>query len=297
MPAALSHALLAEKVLAMLHQDRPDLNIREAGYFWGAQGPDFFFFHRFLPWQKGESLQEYGGRLHEAPPAQTLQRMRVYIKAHPDRTEAASYVLGFLTHFAFDSTAHPFVRYGARQLHLQQQPSTEDTCHNAIESALDVILLRYEKAGLPTDVNLKKLVSPDKAAQTEIAALYRELLSGIFGAEVSDQKLLEALSDCRSTLGLITDRTLIKRPFLQWVERKRKSPPTLSCHLRGISEGDDYDYANILQAEWSWPPESEQVRTESFLELYEQAAVYAEQLILGFLSGESMKTLVGERTF
>ena len=45
MPAAISHYLLARRVL----DDRP---LTKAGAFskrllWGAQGPDFFFTHRF----------------------------------------------------------------------------------------------------------------------------------------------------------------------------------------------------------------------------------------------------------
>ena len=184
--------------------------------------------------------------------------------------------------------------------HLQQQPqpSTEDTCPNAIESALiDVITPAYERPVLPTDVNLKKPArrtrpprrkSPPSTENCSPAFFRRggvrpEASGGAFRPpqHAGADHRLHPSSSVPSCSG--------------W--NASASRLLLSCHLRGISEGDDYDYANILQAEWSWPPESEQVRTESFLELYEQAAVYAEQLILGFLSGESMKTLVGERTF
>lgn len=49
------------------------IGLNEHAFIWGAQGPDFLFSHRYLPWQKGESLEPLGGRLHEEPPSRTLR--------------------------------------------------------------------------------------------------------------------------------------------------------------------------------------------------------------------------------
>lgn len=284
MPAVLSYALFAERVLAVLREKEPCLALREDGYYWGAQSPDIFFYHRFLPRQKGESLAKYGALLHDVPLDKMLRELKGLLAKQAEDSAAWSYGIGLLIHLALDSASLPFIRYGSKQLY-EQGFSSEDSCRHEIESALDIVLLRYEKAKLPADISLKKLVSDDKSLQPEMAAFCRKLLYALLGEEVSEQSLKQVLADFRSALGFMTDRFLVKRHILQRRERRKNQKPELSCYLRGISEGDDCDYANILHGEWSWPPQSEKVRTESFLELYEGAVDFAAELILGFLSG------------
>ena len=72
----------------------------------GCSGPDFFFCHRFLPFWKGRSLKDYGGRLHRETPSKVLGAMRDFLKEHPDPVYR-SYVWGFVCHYSLDCTAHP----------------------------------------------------------------------------------------------------------------------------------------------------------------------------------------------
>ena len=90
MPACLTHYYFAQNV----RENLPDASSLDAcAYAWGAQGPDFFFCHRFLPFWRGRSLQEYGGRLHDETPSKVLGAMREFLKAHPDPVYR-SYVWG-----------------------------------------------------------------------------------------------------------------------------------------------------------------------------------------------------------
>ena len=73
--------------------------------------------------------------------------------------------------------------------------------------------------------------------------------------------------------------------------------PTLSCHVRSMTEETDFDYSNVLHREWQWPMETGELRTESYLDLYEQAVELAKALIAGFLSGASMGALTENRPF
>ena len=139
MPAAITHYYHALRVLELWKQD----SVNHNALLWGAQGPDFLFYHRVLPWQKGESLSVYGERLHQEEVVQTLSILRGYAESHPSEI-VKSYIAGFLCHYAADRTCHPFVRAHAREL-LQVQPEQdEQIAHHELESALDVILLRYE---------------------------------------------------------------------------------------------------------------------------------------------------------
>ena len=295
MPAALSHYLHAVKVFESLQGRCGALSQEKDAFLWGAQGPDFMFAHRFFPWQKGESLAEYGVRLHRDSSVRTLEFMRDCTKNAADNPVLLSYVLGFLCHYALDSSAHPFVNYGAGLLHEQIKPSSLETCHHTIEAALDVILLRYERGELPTAVGLKTTVPKNERVRTAMVGLYQALLEHLYSKLDCGRLLEQAIDDCRTAFGLMTDRTTLKRQLAEYIEKKRKIPPVISCHVRPISEGDEFDYANILHAQWQ--DTANEVRTESFLELYEQAAVYAEALIHGFLDGDDIRSLTKDAPF
>lgn len=289
MPAAITHYLHAQRVLEQLQQTQASDERNLDAFLWGAQGPDFLYCHRYLPWQRGESLKDYAGKLHLENPSKTLALMREYYLRQPNKAMALSYIDGFLCHYSLDRICHPFIQSGAKALLEQEPAQDEETLHNQIESALDVILLRYERAALPTEFNLKRPVPKNKNVQLHIADLYAFLLHGLFGVKDAGVPLYQATDDCRTVFGLLNDRTTLKQA---WIERReRKGKRTVSCHFRGISEGGGCDYANILHNEWSWPADSETVRTESFLELYEQSVKDSLHLIGGFLETDDFEKL------
>lgn len=294
MPAAISHYLLARKVL-----DDPSFDsgksFSENAFLWGAQGPDFFYTHRFFPWQKGKSLKEIGERLHQTRPSLIFDFAQEYENSAQGNDTSLSYVLGFLCHYAFDSVAHPFVNYGAEMLHELIKPSTVETCHNEVEANLDVILLRYERAELPTDFGLKRAVPKDDLVKQEMAAFYQQLAARLYGVQISREFIAQAADDCRTAFGWMTDRTTLKKKILLRVEKGKL--PVLSCHVRSMTEETDFDYSNVLHREWAWPVDTGELRTESYFDLYAQAAEFAKALIAGFLSGVSMAALTEDRPF
>ena len=138
MPACLTHYYFAQNV----RENLPDASSLDAcAYAWGAPGPDFFFCHRFLPFWRGRSLQEYGGRLHDETPSNVLGAMREFLKAHPEPVYR-SYVWGFVCHYSLDCTAHPYINWLAQELVRQRPWETPSTMHGEVEAALDAIVLR-----------------------------------------------------------------------------------------------------------------------------------------------------------
>ena len=112
MPACLTHYCFAQRV----REDREEkASLDLCAYTWGAQGPDFFFCHRFLPVWKGDSLREYGDRLHRATPSKVLGALRDFLKEHPDPVYR-SYIEGFVCHYSLDCTAHPYINWLAGEL-------------------------------------------------------------------------------------------------------------------------------------------------------------------------------------
>ncbi len=296
MPAAITHFFQAQKVLEQLKMQSEFASLNQDAFLWGAQGPDFLYCHRYLPWQRGDSLKEYATQLHIEKPSKTLGAMRDFYNERSHGELVLSYIYGFLCHYCLDRVGHPFVNYGTQVLLEQQPDQNEEILHNEIESALDVILLRYEKGALPVDFNLKWTIPKNAEVQSEIADLYADVLRQLFGLSNVRAALLQSTEDCRLLFGLLNDRTTIKKSLIERFE-KRNGKHSISCHIRGISEGDEYDYANILNADWQWPMNSERSRNESFLTLYKYSVTESLELIKGFLKSEDLSKLTNDITF
>lgn len=288
MPAGLTHYYFAKNVLERL----PGAGDTDAcAYFWGAQGPDFLFCHRymrFLGLGKKEGLHKYGSLLHKTRPSLTLSSMRDFLEKHPDPTYR-SYVWGFLCHYALDSTAHPYVNFLAEELAAQRPTEKPSTMHGEIESALDAIVLRAETGQLPSAFPLKQLFPQNESVQRRIARLYRQVLADVYGEEVSEEELFRSTKDANFVFRAVTDRTGVKRQLFNLLEKGR--PHMITSHIVPLMEADDVDYANFNEEPWG-----EDNCTLSFFQLYEQAMGLAEGLIKNFSTAD-LPALTGERPF
>lgn len=291
MPAAITHYYHALRVLELW---KPE-NIEWDAFLWGAQGPDFLFYHRVLPWQKGESLSAYGGQIHQEAVLQTFSALRDYAQAHPSVC-IQSYIAGFLCHYAADRTCHPFVRAQTQELRKHEPEQGGQIAHHELESALDVILLRYEAGALPIEFSLKKTLPKNRAVQQEIAKLYAFLLHVRFGLVNAQAMVEQAMRDAYTALGWLNDRTSLKKPLVERWEKKHGGKHVLSCHIRGAGEGDEFDYANTLLGIW-YNPEDGKPSNESFFDVYEHSILDAFEQIKGFFSGESLDAWIGNRNF
>lgn len=290
MPAAITHYLHGQRVRQLLADMRfwiPDEN----AFCWGVQGPDVFLVHRALPWQRGESLAPYAVRIHRSPPAPFLGRMRAYYRIVSDQA-LLSYLYGFLCHYTLDSTMHPFVLWAARRLREQDASQHSVTCHNAEESALDDILLRYERGLLPIEFRSRWMLPRSELLQRKIAQLYDDLFSGCFDIQAGAETCYQATQDFRTACRLIDDRTGLKSAFLRWHERH--GDHKLSSLFHGISEEGDFDYANTAHAPWRFGKAGGE---SSAFTLYEQSVPIAAARIRDFLETEDLESLLGRLDF
>lgn len=83
----------------------------QRAYQLGCQGPDFLFYHRFLPWQSGAGMPELGTAMHTGRCGPFLLDLLDAVTSKPLGSPEAVYALGFLTHHILDRNAHPYVFY------------------------------------------------------------------------------------------------------------------------------------------------------------------------------------------
>lgn len=108
MPAYLTHRAAGERVLGQL-----GVIPHKMAYFLGCQGPDILFFRNYYPWRSSKNSLSLAIAMHSenvrSELANALEFARKYTAS--DKDELISYIAGFITHYAIDKNAHPFV-YG-----------------------------------------------------------------------------------------------------------------------------------------------------------------------------------------
>ncbi len=290
MPAAVTHNIFAEKVLINLKENM-QIVINEDAYYFGAQGPDFLFMHRFLPWMRGESISEYGHKVHMAKPSQVLKIMKEFAKSE-DGNRAYSYFLGFICHYSLDSVCHPYVNFVAEELLEDEPEQSKNVFHGECEAALDAIVYRVVKGGVAANIKMKEYYSCDKENEEMIIKLYKTLFKELFSDEINTEILKQVMKDAKKVFGKLSDSTGIKKWILSVVEKGKER--NISSHFIPEIEKGDFDYANFSKSEWK--DYKANVRSESFLELMDMAEKKATDIICG-LSSNKIEDICDDEPF
>ncbi len=274
MPACIVHNLFAKEVLSAFPETP---KVEELPYIWGAQGPDIFFCHRYLSPRKERSLSNYGHLIHHTRPSETLNIMRDFLREH-EGLSYRSYIMGFLCHYALDSTAHPYINARAEQWAGKRPPHNSASMHAEIESALDAIVLRNRTGKLPGEVPLGTMFPIDPQTNRIIAEIYEPVLEKLFGLTDTKERMIEAQKDTHFVFSLLTDGTGLKRKFISLFERGR--PPMVSSHFVPVTENEDLDYGNFTHEPYTC--EDGTTASSDFLELMDEAKEKAVRFIQCF---------------
>lgn len=272
MPGPLTHYFCAKKTLEILKKDNIILN--ENAFIWGSQGPDIFFYHRFLPWNRKDSIAKVGDKYHSSSPSKHFECAAKYVREKHCSDIEYSYFMGNICHYAADRNCHPFV-YCWQDIYKKEIPKREDfPWHSEIETSLDIIVLRYETGKLPTDVSLKMCAPKDKQLYKPIADYWKAVTADCLNLEISSEAAAYLAGDMRKMFGLMDNRLLMKKPILEWIEKKADKNGSMSTHLMGISEGD-VDYSNSLNRVW----DEKSGCNKSFLDLFDYSAADGARMI------------------
>ena len=284
MPNCITHFLQAKAVLSALPENIK-ISLNRNAYFWAAQGSDFLFCHRFLPWMHGDSIKEYEDKIHRVNPSSLFTAFKSYLDINPDNEIAHSYVLGFINHYTLDSIAHPYVISLALELLKDNPAQNEDTLHVYIESSIDTIMLRKETGKLPSQVNLKAFLPKDTEVQHEIAKLYVYIIFELFHVKIDDSKVYQATADARKVFALLNDPTTLKKKIFTFTEKGK--PQNIGSHILPLIEDSSVDFVNASEAQWT--NESGETSSKTFFELFDDANDLSVKLIEDFDKG-SMQT-------
>ena len=244
MPSTYAHRRFGADVLARLPEElRDKIEPYRALYDLGLHGPDLLFYYKAL---QSNHVSRLGGAMHEQPGAVFFERARGVIRKAKNKDAALVYALGFICHFALDSTCHPYVEQFTRE---------SGVTHCEIETEFDNMLLRRDGYD-PLKFFTASHIHPSEQNAKAIAPFYEG---------ISEQVALDSLK------GMISVHRLLQasNPVKRWVV------------LTGMKAVGRYEGLHGLVANPQPNPACAE-SCEQLDALYQKALPLAERLILEY---------------
>lgn len=238
----------------------------------GAQGPDPLFYHHYQPWKKNLHANKLGSRLHSE---KTKPYLEAIIKAASSDEEKA-WVAGFLTHFALDTSAHPYIFYRTGLFNKATQENRG--YHLMLERTIDSINIK-EQGFNPSTYNVRDRHFMRKAIPTSITAMLNTIGQDLYSEPQLGARYSEGYEDFRSAIGVLAyDPRGIKKFVYRLLDRVTKSEILYSalspyqCELLG------HDHKNKSKMTWHHPVTNEP-SNDSFDDMFNNAVAKSIQLI------------------
>ena len=229
MPSGITHQLVAEEAEKLLPEGLQHI-IKKAPdeYYLGCQGPDMFFFYRI----GNKSEYNIGKYLHRYSVAETFrlfarvlageQNPRFPALSEDDRTRVFAYILGYITHYATDSTFHPFV------YNFMEREDCPKRIHQLIENDWDVYFLRKFR-GREAEKFRCAFKVKEIAENGAVARLYACLAEELGREEVKRGKFNAGLKNFWKYLTFFHGKCYSSQRHWEKLEHFFRAKPFLSC--------------------------------------------------------------------
>ncbi len=300
MPALLTHYLCGDAALKLLEKDSiaSCISRHRNAYNLGTQGPDFFFYYGAWPWVKDREISGFGERMHEEKTGEfIIEALRYGLDcSESSRGIIASYMYGYLCHYALDCHAHPYVFYKTGFLRENEEYTPKYTVfHRMFETSLDVLMLERQMKRRPSEFNAPALIRVPKQEAATIGEMYSRVLGSVFGMDINSESVCRAIADMADITAVLRDTTGIKKKLMSGIEKFLGKPPMYSSMIMPLYIRDGIDYLNTSRSLWHLPWDSSADLSLSFIDIFEAAV--SESKILIETDIDAVSALIGSRSF
>lgn len=290
MPSLITHNFFGRQVYEELYQSIGGSKDQSDAFLIGNQGPDPLFYARVNPLFK--NCAKLGSWMHSKNTDSLLAHLKGSLEAlEPSELAIGrAFALGFLCHYALDSTMHPFVYAQEYELcdagveGLSRKQGTE--VHFLIEAELDELVL-FQKTGLTVrdySPSLETLHASPRVLHIA-SKMVVHLAKEVYDLEAPRNLYATSMQTMRLAQHALRSKSGLKRSLIGGIERRISN----RCRAQAIShlaiERSDSSFANQDNLPWT-DPFTKQVRTEGFWDLYDVAQAKAFEMIETFDSAE-----------
>ncbi len=292
MPSGYLHKRCAEKAVEL-----SGVTIKERdALVLGAQGPDPLFMLGIFPLGPSSRPGPLGNLLH-------TRRTGAFLCALCRRAKDGSeveraYAMGFLTHYALDSTVHPYVYAHSVDKHGKYS----SLLHMRLEKRWDTLF--YRQDGHRSTPVIMPGVAETRPVWEQIADLWAVAINDVFPEEcVTRETVLKALGGAERVNRLTHSPSGVKYGAV-WVLERVIGKAGLATSQMAPRFLPRADITNADHAQWRAPAYPDTPRDEGLMELYDRAVKRATELLTaargyfgGTLPEEAFAAAVGNAQY
>jgi hypothetical protein len=267
MPSGYLHKRCAEEAArrAGLAIDAPE------AYLLGSQGPDPLFLLGIFPLGLKSRPLGYGQMVHRRRTGAFL--LALLRQGREGGAVARGFALGFLTHYALDTTVHPYVYAHS----VARDGRYHSRIHMRLEKQWDTLYL-HRDGGRGTSVTMPDMAEAE-AIWPEIAAIWERATAQVFPGEAIPEALaLKALQDAARANRLTHSPRGVKYALV-WAAERLMGKPGLATAQMAPRFLPRHDFVNAQHRPWRNPAAPDVERSEGLAELWEAALSRAQALL------------------
>ncbi len=280
MPDALSHYYNSRETYKKLYKQQEILDIIKnnyEAYRLGSQGPDFFYYYIV-----NHLSPKIGTKIHTEKIDEFYYYALIFIKENPEYKDMAlAYLFGFITHFAFDTLAHPFIynRTGTNSTKKTEIVRSK-RLHKRYEVLLDTALADevYKKKAVLDQPNRLFKTTPKLTQFLE--KFYPYILNKLYGIKIKKGAVKKALNWTAFLINLIKDPVGYKKEISAELEHLTHDDLFLTQYFYPSSTENEA-ILNLDKNEWLDPVTGEP-SSDSYIDLFNKAQNLSAELIEQF---------------
>lgn len=290
MPDILSHLICSDEATKKLSIDvRSIINHHKKIFNLGAQGPDLFFYYKVYPWQNAGDIERFANTIHSSKTteffmnaANTIKQninhdpMGFFKAAHYDTDlhRQFAYMAGFLTHYALDTSGHPYIFYHSGIDSGHNHKYLECIIDTLIMDIYDAKKIKLHKTGQAINLStLDRLVVSD---------FLSKVIYDTYNEKVDPDVVNRAIKDMSVVMKTMYDPRALKRGAFSVIDRVSKSKGKIVTATYPAKLDSKIDYLNLQHNTWCHPLDETLTYNKSFLECFKEAIDYSNMLISGF---------------
>ncbi len=308
MPDILTHIAYADEVLAHLEdrQLREQIEKRIELFRFGAQGPDFFFYHNFFKFKK-DNVNAAGNLMHEIKTGEFLKFFfDTFLMGETEHTayyDLISYYLGFVCHYVLDKTAHPFIYcYSGYNFSKGREKGLYSAVHKRMENRIDVYVWQEKKHMKACKERVHQLINIKKGLPCYVINNLHKTITQIYNIDISAKDIETSYFHMVKGLKLLYDPLGIKKILIRALElvKGEKFDTGKPLYLFDIEESRKY--LNLKKNLWMHPLNTAITYNASFIDLYDLAVKEGTDMIAEIIKQLYKKTqmdmnILGNRSY
>lgn len=269
MPGLITHYICGEAVKNKLEAASGIITEHRQLYNIGTQGPDIFFY--YLTGLLGKRTCGLGSKMHNGGFQTFFSALAAGIRelSGEERDAAFAYACGYLTHYALDCAAHPYIYYktGHREKGKPIKSLKYSAYHRSFETSIDVLLLNAFFGKRPNEEKLWRLIKTSKPKGIKTAGIIAKAINAGYSVDISGRKVYNAMRYMSNLTRVMQSRGGKRKKLLEWAEGVTIREKLYSSLIHPQTVTDGIDYLNLGKRPWLLPWDKDTESTSDFLEI------------------------------